>query len=363
MSWGARVKPRPEERSHVPDACAIAAVASLSGNLVPGSGIVEMLKVMGPRYNGLGGGFAAYDVYPDFPDNFVLHVMFEDEGSRREFERRLGEKFRVAFSEEVPTRSGVFEEHPITWRYFLGEGGEGFKGRVFRFVMAVDEKIDGAYVVSSGRNMAVFKGIGRPDKVAEFYRVESYKAAMWLGHGRYPTNSPGWWGGAHPFNILGLSVVHNGEISSYGISKRYLASKGYKFIFLTDSEMLSYAFDYLLRVEKLSVDEACKVLSPRFWKEIGNGNEFLKRLRIRYQELHVNGPFSIAVGMRINGDLYMLSLTDRLKLRPLVVGMSDDLFMASSEECGIRAIEPNVKKIWRPKAGEPVLVKVKRSEN
>jgi len=35
-------------------------------------------------------------------------------------------------------------------------------------------------------------------------------------------------GGAHPFNLLNWSVVHNGEITSYGTNRRYIESYGYK---------------------------------------------------------------------------------------------------------------------------------------
>ena len=79
----------------------------------------------------------------------------------------------------------------------------------------VNRKIDGAYVFSSGKNMGVFKAVGFPEDVGEFYRLDEYKGHCWTAHGRYPTNTPGWWGGAHPFSLLDYTVVHNGEISSY----------------------------------------------------------------------------------------------------------------------------------------------------
>lgn len=83
-------------------------------------------------------------------------------------------------------------------------------------VMYINSEVDGAFVMSSGKNMGVFKAVGYSHEVAEFYRVDEYEGYLWLSHGRYPTNTPGWWGGAHPFNILGCSVIHNGELSSYG---------------------------------------------------------------------------------------------------------------------------------------------------
>jgi predicted glutamine amidotransferase len=76
--------------------------------------------------------------------------------------------------------------------------------------------------------MGVFKGVGYPEEIAAFFCLEQYEGYLWTAHGRFPTNTPGWWGGAHPFNILDWTVVHNGEISSYGINRRYLEQFGYQ---------------------------------------------------------------------------------------------------------------------------------------
>ena len=59
--------------------------------------------------------------------------------------------------------------------------------------------------------MGVFKAVGYPEDVGEFYRLDEYSGYCWTAHGRYPTNTPGWWGGAHPFAMLDTSIVHNGE--------------------------------------------------------------------------------------------------------------------------------------------------------
>ena len=52
--------------------------------------------------------------------------------------------------------------------------------------------------------MGVFKAVGYPEDVGAFYRLEEYAGYCWTAHGRYPTNTPGWWGGAHPFALLDL---------------------------------------------------------------------------------------------------------------------------------------------------------------
>jgi len=108
----------------------------------------------------------------------------------------------------------------ISWRYFFKPSEELMAGRmtseddvVTYIVMEVNSNVKGATIFSSGKNMGVFKASGWAEEVADFYRIQDYKGYIWLAHNRYPTNSPGWWGGAHPFNLLNWSVVHNGEIN------------------------------------------------------------------------------------------------------------------------------------------------------
>ena len=78
---------------------------------------------------------------------------------------------------------------------------------VAQCVININDKINGSYVFSSGKNMGVFKAVGYPEDVGKFYRLEEYAGYAWTAHGRYPTNTPGWWGGAHPFALLDYTIV------------------------------------------------------------------------------------------------------------------------------------------------------------
>ena len=123
--------------------------------------------------------------------------------------------------------------------------------------MDINTKFKGAYVFSSGKNMGVFKAVGLSRRTwAEFYRLDEYAGYSWTAHGRYPTNTPGWWGGAHPFALLDYSVVHNGEISSYDANRRFIEMFGYKCTLLTDTEVITYIVDYLLRRQGMTLEES-----------------------------------------------------------------------------------------------------------
>jgi len=175
------------------------------------------------RGNGLGGGFAIYGLYPEYADYYAFHIMYLSREGQTKAEDFLKRKFNVIHGEEVPTKPtpGIVNP-PLVWRYFLEVKNDGINGQseddyVVDRVMEINTKIEGAIVFSSGKNMAVFKGVGYPEEIAEYFCLEQYQGYPWTAHGRVPTNTAGWWGGAHPFNILDWTVVHNGEISSYGI--------------------------------------------------------------------------------------------------------------------------------------------------
>jgi glutamate synthase domain-containing protein 1 len=224
--------------------------------------------------------------------------------------------------------------------------------------MQINAHVDGAFVASSGRNMGAFKGVAFPEEIAHFYRLEEYEAHTWLGHNRFPTNTPGWWGGAHPFTLLDWSIVHNGEISSYGINSRYLEQFGYKCSLGTDTEVIAYLFDLMLRRHGLPLELACEALASPLWSEIERmppeERELKRSLRAVYGPAMLNGPFAIVLGF--NGG--MVALNDRIKLRPLVAARQGTRLMVASEESSIREVLDAPDQVWAPRAGEPVIARV-----
>lgn len=203
--------------------------------------------------------------------------------------------------------------------------------------------------------MGVFKAVGYPEDVAKFYKLDTYSGYCWTAHGRYPTNTPGWWGGAHPFALLDYSVVHNGEISSYDANRRYIEMFGYKCNLLTDTEVITYIIDYLVRKQGLTLKEVARVIAAPFWSTIERMSEKDKNectyLRNAFPSLLITGPFSIILGF--NGGI--MALNDRLKLRSMVIGEKDDMVYIASEKSAIRVIEPKLDKIWSPAGGQPVI--------
>lgn len=357
-----------EGQVRIPSGCAIAAVISKEGNKMSGELVAGAMKPMHDRSNGLGGGFAGYGIYPAYKDFYALHVFFDQRATRKDCEVFLKERFEIVKSEIIPTRKipAIIDE-PIIWRYFvtplqsvLANLQLDEKEFVARTVMKINTEMRGAHVFSSGKNMGTFKAVGFPEDVAVFYKLEEYMGYSWTAHGRYPTNTPGWWGGAHPFTLLDYSIVHNGEISSYDANRRFIEMFGYKCTLQTDTEVITYILDFLVRIQGLTLEEAASVIAAPFWSTIQDKTdpgeqEAYTYLRTLFPSLLITGPFSIVLGY--SGGL--MALNDRLKLRSMVVGEKDDRVFIASEEAAIRAMEPDAADIWAPAGGEPVIIKVK----
>lgn len=353
-----------EGQVRIPSGCAIAGIFCKSGRRLCGDQIIKSISTMHDRSNGLGGGFAGYGIYPEYKDLYAFHLFYDSIEARETCERFLDRHFDVVNLSKIPTRKlPSITDEPLIWRYFvtplptkLADSQLDEREFVARSVMRINTQIDGAYVFSSGKNMGVFKAVGFPEDVGAFYRLEEYAGYCWTAHGRYPTNTPGWWGGAHPFAMLDYSIVHNGEISSYDANRRYIEMFGYHCSLLTDTEVITYIIDFLHRRQGLTLKEVASVIAAPFWSTIDRLPEAERRqltyLRNTFASLLVTGPFSILLGF----DGGMMALGDRLKLRNLVVGEKGDMVYMASEECAIRVIEPEVDTLWSPRGGEPVIV-------
>jgi glutamate synthase domain-containing protein 1 len=339
--------------------CGLIGFIRQDGTKVGGSDIIKGIEHLKERGNGLGGGFAVYGLYDKFADKYAFHVMYDDNCSRERGEEFIKANFDVVHEEQIPTRKNPkIVNPPLFYRYFceIADTKLGEKmpdDYVVEKVLLINKKIDGVFVISSGKNMGAFKGVGEAHDIGDFFRLDEYKAHTWIAHSRFPTNTPGWWGGAHPFTTLNYSVVHNGEISSYGINKRCLESYGYECTMRTDTEVVAYAVDLLSRRHKLPWDVVAKVLASPFWKDVyqltGEQKELAVRLRSVYSGLLLNGPFAFIIGF----DGGFMALSDRVKLRPLVAGKKGKTLYVASEEGAIRLIAPDLDSIWHPKAGEP----------
>ncbi len=355
-----------EGEVRIPSGCAIAAIMDKTGQRMSGEDILSSIELMHDRSNGLGGGFAAYGIYPDYADLYAFHMLYESKDAQTKTEEFLAEFFYIEVSEHMPTtKVATIKNEPLICRYFLApysgklkDSGLSEDEYTMRAVFHINSRIDGAFVASSGKNMGAFKGVGYPEEIGRFYRIEDYDGWLWTAHGRFPTNTPGWWGGAHPFTLLDWSIVHNGEISSYDANRRYVEQYGYECTLQTDTEVITYLFDLLVRRHGLSQEMAAHILTAPEWDEIDRmpqkEKEFETKLRAVYSKALVNGPFSVILGSGSG----LLALNDRLKLRSLVAGEKGSKVYLASEEAAIRVVCPDVENVVEVGGGEPFVVRL-----
>ena len=303
--------------------------------------MIEAIEVMHDRSNGLGGGFAGYGIYPHYKDFYAFHLFFDTQRAQEETEAFLKRHFEIVYASEIQTRkTPAVRGEPVIFRYFLAPLPRRLANShlpereyVARCVIRVNSEIGGAYVFSSGKNMGIFKGVGYPEDIGRFYRLDEYEGYAWTCHGRYPTNTPGWWGGA----------------------RRYMEMFGYKCTLQTDTEVITYIIDYLVRRQGLTFEEVSHVIAASFWSTIERKEEPARSretlLRRMFPSLLVTGPFSVIVGFEGG----ILGLCDRLKLRSMICAEKGDKAYISSEESAIRRIEPSLDTIYSPAGGEAVI--------
>jgi glutamate synthase domain-containing protein 1 len=158
-------------------------------------------------------------------------------------------------------------------------------------VMTINATVDGAFIFSSGKNMGAFKAVGYPEDVGEFYRLDEYEGYTWIGHGRFPTNTPGWWGAL----AVAFSIRPGSQWGDFvfGINKRYLESFGYK------CTMYRYRGRLCVRsfVENASRSRLLADAVAPYWAYRSHEEKTIRwrrftGVRIVYSSILLNGPFA-----------------------------------------------------------------------
>jgi len=66
------------------DACSIFGMMNLKGERFSAKDPVRAIANMHDRGNGLGGGFAAYGIYPEYKDDYAFQIMYLDREAKKE---------------------------------------------------------------------------------------------------------------------------------------------------------------------------------------------------------------------------------------------------------------------------------------
>lgn len=207
----------------------------------------------------------------------------------------------------------VIDDHAI-----LRVSGDGSAARA-RIIAANPD----VTVLSVGRSIELFKGVGDPDRVAERFGLAERAGTHALAHTRMATESAITTAGSHPFSTgEDTCLVHNGSLSNHNHLRRFLAARGETFQTENDSEVAAAHLAWRMR-EGDALDAA-----------VGAALRDL------------DGFFTFAIGA---ADGFAV-VRDPIACKPAVLAETDDWVAMSSEFRAIAKL-PNVKnaEIWEPK--------------
>ena len=138
-----------EGQVRIPSGCAISAMISKEGRRVNGEKIMQSMVPMHDRSNGLGGGFAAYGIYPEYRDFYALHIFYNDNSDREECERFLREMFEIVKAEMTNEKIPVPEVPDVPQTgdssnlgFWIGLGAIALGGLIACGIMYIKRKKD-----------------------------------------------------------------------------------------------------------------------------------------------------------------------------------------------------------------------------
>ncbi len=335
---------------------------------VTGKNIFEPSVQMHNRGNGKGGGIGAVGFLPEalgvsrrvLDEDYMLHIALLDPGAGAELEKDfIAPHFRIDKAERLPTIDdhhsiGLDVKPPDIVRYyvrvredvldaFIRDTGLGALDRrdaedefVYRNSFRINSRYYAslgekkAFVMSHGRNMMILKIVGYAENVVRYYRLDDFKAHIWLAHQRYPTRGRVWHpGGCHPFSALNEALVHNGDFANYQSVKEYLQQRNYHPLFLTDTEEAALLLDLWSRVYRYPLEYLIEAMAPTSEMDFDLLPPEKQRIYRAIQTHHVgsspDGPwfFIIARNDVRNNRFQLIGITDTSMLRPQVFALQE----------------------------------------
>jgi len=176
----------------------------------------------------------------------------------------------------------------------------------------------------------ILKIVGYAENVVRYYKLDDFKAHVWIAHQRYPTRGRVWHpGGAHPFTGLNEALVHNGDFANYHATCDYLKQRGLEPQFMTDTEVSILLFDLWNRVYGYPLEVIIEALAPTGELDFDLLPAEKQELYERVQSTHIHaspdGPwfFIIARNIPDQQTFQLLGITDTSMLRPQVFSLYD----------------------------------------
>ena len=175
-----------EGQVRIPAGCAISGIFHKDGARENGTRIIDSIRTMHDRSNGLGGGFAGYGIYPEYADYYAFHVFFDTQAAKDECEREyLRTHFDIVNLSKIPDPSSMprITDEPMIWRYFVAPAADqarrepARRARVRRTLRHPHQPHASTARTFSppARTWAYSRPVGFPEDVGEYYRLEELR--------------------------------------------------------------------------------------------------------------------------------------------------------------------------------------------
>jgi glutamate synthase (NADPH) large chain len=300
----------------------------------------------------------------------VAHVFIERSQDEEKVKHDARELLAEGGFRVLAERSGVVnspalgptarEEEPIFWQLAGLVADANCRDSVLFDLMITLEKELDVHVPSFSATTCVYKVMGAPKVLGEYYpdlTDERYETIGCFGHNRYSTNTWPSFKRVQPFSALG----HNGEINT--IQQLRQEAKMLAVPIQpgsSDSQDLNRTIDTLVSREGLTLAEAMEMVVPPITAEI---RQLPEDLHAFYMYLHQTmGPFAqgpVALIAR-HADECVFS-ADAMGLRPLWQVETENDFVFSSEP-GVVSVHDMVSEPKPLAPGEKALVLIDRAE-
>ena len=235
-------------------------------------------------------------------------------------------------------------QYPKAFKYATVEEKEDLlvKTRLrLREALEVDEE---GYVYSFWPDVITLKEIGDPKDIGTYFGLweesKNFTAKIITAQCRQNTNYDIVRYAAHPFFLQGYTSLANGENTFYEKNKLFQQSLFEGYVgFESDSQCFLYTLHYLNKVLKWPLNYYKHIITPLPHEEINQRQDKTVLLKIKESLTHleINGPNTI-IGVLPDGTLF--TCCDSKKLRPVVIGHTDDTVVITSEVTGINEILP-----------------------
>ncbi len=352
-------------------------VLGLAANFpAPGHAVRAGVASMRNRGNGMGGGVAMVGLDPaalgvdreTLAQRTLIHMAYIDRSAQAAVESRLQERFVILHRSKVPARedwtvSGLRHKPPAVWRYFVIPEDAALRAMCLELDLTIaadgaartaeDELVhqsmhhinrefyaDGAhraFVLSHGRDIAVFKLVGYAEEALDHYLLNTMTARVWVAHQRYPTRGrvmhPA---GSHPFAASHLALAHNGDLANYVSVASALLESNTAPLFATDTELAALTMDLYLRAHGYPLEYVLELLAPtsRYDMQFLDAEKASAYAATQRAHIHhsPDGPWFFVVG-RADPDTHrgeLLGVTDTSMLRPHVFSLFENRCLEDS---------------------------------